>query len=371
MSADLQVPAADERAPAPASVAAAPARALLAALLGAGGLALLVTSWATRGSRPPAIAGLPDPGMITAWGLPAARTLVDLAAVATVGLVTLAMLLPPEGDRLGRTGRLLLRRAGQAALVWTAAALVAVPLTVSEITARPLGSVLTGGLLREFAFSTGQTQALLSMAWLAAVVAFCAGATVRRPGAAALGLLALTASLPPAFTGHAAHGDRHTVSVVGLALHVGALSLWCGTLLALVLHVRPLGAGLPAAVERFSRLALVCFVVVAVSGGLTAWSRLGRVGAVWDTDYGRVLVVKSLLLLTLGVLGWWHRSRTVPALAAGRSRAFVALATVEVLLMAAAVGVAVGLSRTAPPPRVHAGAGVLSAPALVAPVASR
>lgn len=331
-------------------------RVLAAASGAAVGAGVLVTSWATRGSRPARITGLPDPGALTVWTLPVVRGLVDLAAMATVGLVALALLLPADGERVGRAGRLLLRRAGQVATGWTVAALLAVPLTVSELTARPLGTVLSGGLVREFAFRTGQTQALLSMAWLAAVVAFCAGATVRRPGAAALGLLAVAASLPPAFTGHAAHGERHSLSVVGLGLHIGSLSLWVGTLVAVVLHARLLGPVLPLAVARYSRLALACFVVVAVSGGVAAWTRLGSVANLWATDYGRVLLVKTGLLVALGAAGWWHRRRTLPRLAAGRRRAFVALAAAEVLVMAATVGVAVGLARTAPPATGHGGA---------------
>lgn len=339
---------------------AVPARALLAAALAATGLGLLLTSWAVGGSRPAPIAGLPEAGTLTAVVLPVVRAFVDLAAVGTIGLVALALLLPGSGEQLGATSRRLLRRAGRWATAWTVGALAAVPLTVSEITARPLDQVLTGSLLREFAFTTGQTQTLLSMAWLAAVVAFCAGPTARRPSAVALGLLAVAAALPPAFTGHAAHGDRHTVSVIGLALHIAAISLWCGTLLALVLHVRPLGGSLRGTVSRFSRLALVCFAVVAASGALTAWSRLGALANLWQSDYGRVLLAKSALLLVLGALGWWHRRRTLPRLASGRSRAFVALATVEVVLMAATVGVAVGLSRTAPPPRSHSPVAPLS-----------
>ncbi|MDQ1627456.1 MAG: hypothetical protein QOI54_1200 [Actinomycetota bacterium] len=353
-------PAAD--AP-PAGAPAVAARHLLGAVLAASGLALLLTTWAVRGSRPAVIAGLPDAGPFTAWALPAVRAFVDLTAVGTIGLVAVALLLPRSGEQLGATSRRLLRRAGRWATAWTASALLAVPLTISEITARPLDQVVTGGLLREFAFTTGQTQALLSMAWLAAVVAFCAGPTARRPGAAALGLVALVAALPPAFTGHAAHGDRHTVSVIGLGLHIAGISLWCGSLLALVLYARALGPSLAGVVSRFSSLALVCFAVVTVSGGLTAWTRVGTPANLWQTDYGRVLLVKSALLLSLGALGWWHRRRTLPRLAAGRSRAFLAVATVEVVVMAATVGVAVALSRTAPAPKVHPALTSLSAPA--------
>ena len=45
-------------------------------------------------------------------------------------------------------------------------------------------------------------------------------------------------------------------------------------------------------------------------------------------------------------IGWWHRRSTLPALEAGRARAFWRLAAVEIVVMAATVGLAVALSRT-------------------------
>lgn len=74
--------------------------------------------------------------------------------------------------------------------------MLAVLLTVSEITARPVDGVLREGLLREFAFSTDQTRSLLCMAWLAGLVAVSAGTVNRRGPAHALLLLGLVALLP-------------------------------------------------------------------------------------------------------------------------------------------------------------------------------
>lgn len=143
-------------------------------------------------------------------------------------------------------------------------------------------------------------------------------------------------------------------------MHVTAVAAWCGALVVLVTQARIFTSVLAPVVTRLSRLALVCFLSVAVTGILTASSRLGQPSFLWSTDYGRMLVVKTTLLTGLGYLGWRHRRRSLPALRAGRARAFLVLAAVEVVIMAATIGVAVALSRTAPPPRAHAG---LAAPA--------
>jgi putative copper resistance protein D len=59
-------------------------------------------------------------------------------------------------------------------------------------------------------------------------------------------------------------------------------------------------------------------------------------------------VAKAVALTALGVLGWWHRRATIPVLASS-SRPFVRLASAEIVMMAATMALATGLSRTPPP----------------------
>ena len=63
---------------------------------------------------------------------------------------------------------------------------------------------------------------------------------------------------------------------------------------------------------------------------------------------------KLAALLILGALGAAHRSRTLPALRAGRRWAFGRLAAGELVVFAATVGLAVALSRS-PTPVAEAG----------------
>ncbi|MGH3355042.1 MAG: cytochrome c oxidase assembly protein, partial [Nocardioidaceae bacterium] len=101
---------------------------------------------------------------------------------------------------------------------------------------------------------------------------------------------------------------------------------------------------------RYSTLALACFVAVACSGVLNAWIRTSGELSLWvGSGYGALVAIKICALVGLGYLGWMHRRHTLRALAAGRPGVFARLATVEVVLMAATVAVAVALSRTPPP----------------------
>jgi putative copper resistance protein D len=89
-------------------------------------------------------------------------------------------------------------------------------------------------------------------------------------------------------------------------------------------------------------------VAAAASGLLSAWVRLSGAGDLLTTSYGRLVLLKAVLLGAIAAIGFWHRRATVPRLQSDPTRLlFVRIAAVEVLVMAATVGVAVALSRPA------------------------
>ncbi|OLT20325.1 hypothetical protein BJF78_35665 [Pseudonocardia sp. CNS-139] len=154
------------------------------------------------------------------------------------------------------------------------------------------------------------------------------------------------------FTGHSASGGAHDVATDSLVLHVLAASLWVGGLVAVLGTAAARGpdreAALATAVPRFSRLALVCWLALAVTGMVNTLVRI-PLGALPGSEYGLLVLVKAGALLALGGLGVLHRRRTVGAAARGEPRALLRLGGVEVLVMLATIGVAVALGRTAPP----------------------
>jgi putative copper resistance protein D len=89
--------------------------------------------------------------------------------------------------------------------------------------------------------------------------------------------------------------------------------------------------------------------MIAASGVINGWVRIGTLGDLVTTSYGWLLLGKVAALVALGLFGSRHRGRTLPALAAGRRGAFRRLAAGEVAVMGAAIGLAVALSRTEPP----------------------
>ncbi|HXV93810.1 MAG TPA: cytochrome c oxidase assembly protein, partial [Pseudonocardia sp.] len=319
-------------------------------------IAVLVTAGLTAlsGARPAVTLGLPDPGDLTTVGLPALRTLAEIAMVLTIGgLLLAAFLAPPQrSGYLDVAGYRALRGASWTAAVWTAAALLLVPLNVADALGRPVGEVLDPALLVELVPRLSAATAWTLTALVALVVVVGCRTVLTWGWTAVVFGIALLGPLPVALTGHSSTGGAHDVATDSLVLHVLAASLWVGGLVAVLALAVARGPdrspALATAVPRFSRLALVCWVVLAVTGVVNALVRV-PLSAVFTSGYGALLVAKASALAVLGVFGALHRRRSVDAAARGEPRALLRFGAVEVLVMLATIGLAVALGRTAPP----------------------
>ena len=123
---------------------------------------------------------------------------------------------------------------------------------------------------------------------------------------------------------HASAGIQVPVAMVSSVLHLLAMAVWLGGLAALLLALyrAPADEPLPpAAVARFSRLALASVAVLAATGVYQSWRGLGS----WDafsTSYGRLLVLKiwGVLVMLLAASysrRWTERLLPRPAGGAG------------------------------------------------------
>ncbi len=293
------------------------------------------------------LAGLPDAGPVAHWGLPVLRVANDLIGTIAVGLlVTAAFMVPGDGAAIGPTAFRLLRRGFWFAASWVVTASLVSVFTVADLLGQPL-SRLSPSIVVSFATSVSQGQSLLVQSLFALTAAITARLTLTRFGAAVAGIAAVLAVVPPAFTGHAAAAGNHQTAVTSLAMHVLASSLWLGGLVALF-AVRPTTL-LPDVAARFSRLALGCWVAMAVSGVANAWVRLGSWDALVDSRYGWLIFGKLALLALLGFVGATHRRWSLTAMRAGDPHGFWRLAAGEIIAFGTAIGLAVALSRSPTP----------------------
>lgn len=293
--------------------------------------------------------GLSDPGAVTRWGLPIAKVVLNGAAAVTVGLVGLAVALPARNSELGRDALRALRAASWSALAWALAAAVVHLLTFSDLVGQPLWRALSGTAFASYTSSVAQGQAYATVAVVALAMIPAARLTIGHGGAMALLCMAVATLIPPGLIGHSSTGDYHHSATVALLVHLIGMALWVGGLVAVSWYAAIRGSALTRVARGYSSVALACFVMVAASGVVNAWMRVQSLSDLVTTTYGWLVLGKAAALVTLGFFGWTHRRRTLVAVGQGRAGAFRRLAAGEVVVMAVAMGLAVALSRTAPP----------------------
>lgn len=290
-----------------------------------------------------------DAGPVVRWGLPVTTVLAELFGAATIGCLGLSAFVVPDRSRTTRR-RTLVRWASWAAAGWTAATAVQVVLAFSDIAGTPVGDPSFVAQLLDFAWALELTRVLLISGGLALLVAL--GAGVARGRAATVWLLvgALLGIGVLALNGHSAGANDHENAVNSMGVHLLAMSVWVGGLLALSL-IRPrLGVDLGVSVQRYSRVALWAFAFLGASGILQTFIRIDSVAG-FLTPYGALVLTKVAAFAVLGWFGWRQRANIADRLQRDPSDgwAFARLATLELGVMALATGVAVALSRGIPP----------------------
>lgn len=307
-----------------------------------------------------ALLGIPDPGPLTTLGLPFVRSgAIFIGTIGIGGFLMSAFGTPPDKDgRLNLDGFRAARTGSWSMLALALLALLLIPMYMSDISGSPLQEAIKP---KYWGIALDQVAASKSWLWVA-TFAFAAGLLsflthrwIWQPIFLALSVLSL---IPLGLEGHSASGGNHDYGVNSLLWHVVFMALWIGGLTALIAHAHRRGPHLALIVSRYSTLAMFSIIVMAVSGLVNALIRV-RPEDFFGTQYGWVIIGKAVLTCALGWFGWMQRKRFIPQLKAGEgpnattTRAqrapFIRFASLEVLVMAATVGVAVSLGRIPPP----------------------
>lgn len=301
-------------------------------------------------ASPVGIAGPPTAVLVA---IPLVRIVLDISAVATLGLSLLAVLVGYDRPKLSEPPMRFARRAAVASgLVWSVSALVTLLLETRErgVTSNSMGL----GDVFAYVGDVGSGKALLIVASLAAAHCVLSALAVRHgekvPAEARVGL-ALFALLPLPVTGHATNWNFHDYTMLSMELHVMAAAAWTGGLGALAVVLHGHRAVLATALPKFSKLATICLVVTAASGLFNAivelqiQPNLSFFAALFETSYGLLVVGKILCAAGIAVAGARLRWRLMPSIADHKHTAFAAWATLELAIMGLAFGFAVVLTR--------------------------
>lgn len=164
---------------------------------------------------------------------------------------------------------------------------------------------------------------------LGLVIALVAFHKARGPGRAKgwwrLGTAgAIILAFTPAFSGHASSSPKLTaMAILFDGIHVLSAGGWLGSLLMVVL------AGIPAAfaltegergpmaaevVNAFSPTALAFAAAIGMTGVFAAWLHIGSVSGLWQTQYGKTLLIKLAILSVVAVTGAYNWLRVKPHL---------------------------------------------------------
>jgi copper transport protein len=303
------------------------------------------------------------------------RWLVFLSFLSALGLFVLRMLIArPVARRVSGTS---LRPLSVALAVALLAALVATPVYALLATAQfSLRSVFDLGAIVPVARASSFGRDYLDLELVLALFGVAAAAAIavdrpERPQRSVAELLSLGAALAagasalalPGLAGHAGQRSPRGLALPLDAVHLGAVAIWLGGLIGLLvfwLSVRREGrvAALSVVVPRFSAVAFCSVLILIGTGTGQALLELPTLASLWETNYGKALLVKIALLAGALVLASVNLARTKPRLqaasvqppvAAGAAVLLRRLVSGEVLLIVGALFAAAVLTSLPPP----------------------
>jgi cytochrome c oxidase assembly factor CtaG/putative copper export protein len=269
------------------------------------------------------------------------------SGITTIGLLlAIAFFLNDVEGKLGETAKALRNTTSIAALIWAITTGALIVATLANILGTDLSGALDPTSMRSFISQITLGKYMFAQLCLALLVA----ATVARikdvAGANALLLLSLAAIIAPVFESHSASSGSHALAIGSLVVHVVAISLWVGGLVAITfLKAQDRAMALP----RFSALALWAAIAVSASGTANAWARLNFQSA-WSSQYARLVLLKILLTAVLIFFGYLNRRQLKGSLKLD-GKQLGRLLSVEVLIMAVTTFVGSKLSTMQPPLR--------------------
>jgi cytochrome c oxidase assembly factor CtaG/putative copper export protein len=213
-------------------------------------------------------------------------------------------------------------------------------------TAIAVGTAFSQGLgIFIFDISLGQSLAVnLALGALLATVAVLVSSQKATIYLTAIGMAAL---IPLAVSGHASGTADHSMAVNSTGIHLVAIVLWVGGLVALLVAAAgEASESRIALLKRYSALALFAFVLTAISGVFATVVHT-KLEYLLTTSYGLIVVAKLVALIVLGGFGAWYRFKLIDRASNDHgAKVFGRVAVTELLVMGVAMGLGTALART-------------------------
>ena len=290
------------------------------------------------------VSQLPRTGAAVQILIPIVKDLTLISGIAVVGLLyAIGFLIHDNHGLLTKEGVRVRELVRFATLVWIFCIFGNVILEISNLLAQPIAASLDPISIKSFMVQTALGHSYFFQITIVAAI-LAANSGMKKVGSINIALTAaLLAMIIPLFQSHASSAGNHGLAIGSLIFHVGALSLWVGGVLGLLV-ISPTER--EESISRFSSMALWCAIIVAISGIANAWTRLNFLSG-WVSLYGLLVVLKSVLMAILIGLGYKHRKFIARNLLG--TRAVYQLLTGELFIMVITVVIGGWLSTTSPP----------------------
>ena len=209
--------------------------------------------------------------------------------------------------------------------------------------------------LLQFAVESSEGQSALVRIGGLVVILILAVSSSPVSAVAALGAILVAASF--ALTGHSLSLQRGLIPQAVVAIHLIGISYWLGAFYPLrLIAYRSDPPGVALIMKRFGDIAVYVVAVLMAAGFTLLWIMIESPLALFESDYGRALAIKLLLVGGLLGLATVNRYVLTPALSGGDISALPRLRnsiTVEMLLAALILVLTAGFTTVTGPPALE------------------
>ena len=212
--------------------------------------------------------------------------------ITLIGILVGLAFLAPENKGYFQPSRLQ-KFLAPVSLAWLLSSIFFLLSEVALVLNISIAEGLNGNILRSFITQTTLGKLFGIQIVAALVCAFAAVRAKKTGGAVFLISIAWIGGLAPYLESHGSSSGNHMLAIGLVIVHVAAISLWFGGVIALFLMPK---SDREIARKRFTPLALWCVFAIALTGVVNAFIRIESFANI-RSDYGLLVILKTLILI--------------------------------------------------------------------------
>ena len=233
-----------------------------------------------------------------------AKFIVLSSFITLIGILVGLAFLAPENKGYLQSSRLQ-KFLAPVSLTWLLGSIFFLMSEVAFILNTSITEVIDGNILRSFITQTTLGK-LFEIQVIAALICAVTAVRVKKTGGAVfLIFIAWIGGLAPYLESHGSGSGHHMLAIGLVIVHVAALSLWFGGVIALFLmpkSEREIGR------KRFAPLALWCVSAIALTGFVNAFIRIGNFSNL-TSNYGLLVIFKIIIFVFILALVAYSRKK--------------------------------------------------------------